>query len=86
MSEEQEDSVRPSDTHPSKYPSTDRAAVLPSAGKSPDLPFEEAIAAFDRASLRADVEAAERERLEVVTRFPLDSWPDMPLERYALGT
>ncbi len=71
--------------HPSKYPSGVRETA-PSAGKAPQEPFEEAIQAYDRSPLRAKVEAAERERLEILSRFPLADWPTMPLERYALGT
>jgi 5-methylcytosine-specific restriction protein B len=73
-------------THPTKYPSVDRAAILPGLARQPDLSFDEAIAAFDRGSIRADVDAAERERLEIVRRFPIDEWSILPLERYALGT
>jgi 5-methylcytosine-specific restriction protein B len=44
-----------------------------------------AAAEFDRASL-ADVEsAAEDERKQVLSQFPLDEWAELPLERYALG-
>jgi 5-methylcytosine-specific restriction protein B len=71
--------------HPTKYPNTDRMAILPSAGKTPDVPLEVAAAEADREQLRITSEAAERERLEIVSRFPLDAWPTLPLERYALG-
>ena len=73
-------------THPTKYPSADRATILPGASREPDQSFDEAIRAFDRATLRENVELAERERLAIVERFPLADWPTMPLERYALGT
>ncbi|MEU5901832.1 MULTISPECIES: AAA family ATPase [unclassified Streptomyces] len=44
-----------------------------------------AAAAFDRSAV-ADVEsAAEDERKQVLSHFPLDEWPELPLERYALG-
>ncbi len=72
--------------HPTKYPSTDRAAFLPSAGKAPHQGLEDAFRSFDRSSRRATAAAAEKERLEVVSRFPLADWATMPLERYALGT
>ncbi|HEY9285131.1 MAG TPA: AAA family ATPase [Pyrinomonadaceae bacterium] len=45
----------------------------------------EALAAYDREKHRAAVEEAEGLRKEVWELFPLDSWPEMPLERYALG-
>lgn len=71
--------------HPTKSPSTERAAVLPTGAKYPDVPLEAAIAGADRAQLRATREAAERERVEIVRRFPLDAWPTLPLDRYSLG-
>jgi len=72
-------------SHPTKYPSADRATVLPGADRAPDLPFAQAIASFDRRQLAAGVEAAHREREEIVRRFPLADWPTLPLDRYALG-
>jgi hypothetical protein len=71
--------------HPTKYPSGDRAALLPTAGQEPGLSLEEAIRGANRATLRVEAAKAELERLEIVRRFPLDEWPSMPLERYALG-
>ncbi len=71
--------------HPTKYPSTDRMAILPSAGKQPDMALEVAAAEVDREQLRVTGDSAERERVEIVTRFPLDAWPTLPLERYSLG-
>ena len=70
---------------PTKHPGTDRAAILPSGGKQPGVPLQEAAAAADRAQLRATGDKAEQERLEIVTRFPITDWPTLPLERYALG-
>jgi hypothetical protein len=75
---------RPS-VHPSKYPGSDRAPLV-SAGKVPPMSLKEAVRSFDRAGLSATVEAANRERAEVTRRFPLEAWPTMPIERYALGT
>src|SRR3954465_7940787 len=69
-----------------KYPSSDRAAVLPGTDRVPDASFDQAVQSFDRGSLRDITEAATRERLEVVRRFPIDRWPSMSLEDYALGT
>lgn len=72
--------------HPTKYPSADRAAILPGANRTPELSFAEAVRTFDRASIRPGVEAAERERLEIIARFPIEDWPTMMVEQYALGT
>src|SRR5262249_48645024 len=51
----------------------------------PRVPLEETIATYDRAAEKEFAAAAERERKEMLDRFPLDQWPTMPLERYALG-
>src|SRR6266566_3001789 len=40
---------------------------------------------FDRVSLAGDLQKGEEERKQVIERFPLEEWPRMPLERYALG-
>lgn len=48
--------------------------------------FAEALGAWDREAIRPRIEAWERERAETVLRFPLEGWPTLPLERYALGT
>ena len=50
-----------------------------------EIQIEKAVASYDRATDKEFVAAAELERKEVVERFPLDQWPTMPLERYALG-
>ena len=71
-------------SHPTTYPSIDRS-TLPMSGKQPDATLEEAAAVADVAQLRARGDSAERERLEIITGFPLDDWATMPLERYALG-
>jgi 5-methylcytosine-specific restriction protein B len=47
--------------------------------------FDAALAAYDREKYRSEVEEAESLRSQVWQLFPLDGWPDMPLERYALG-
>ena len=44
-----------------------------------------AIAAFDRTAVTAQVAEAADLRKHVVDLFPLDEWPTLPLERYALG-
>lgn len=46
---------------------------------------ETALAAYDREKHRAEVEEAESLRKQVWGLFSLSGWPDMPLERYALG-
>jgi 5-methylcytosine-specific restriction protein B len=51
----------------------------------PKVPLEEALASWDRARVRQLLDAAERERQEVVSRFPIGDWPTLPLDRYALG-
>jgi 5-methylcytosine-specific restriction protein B len=45
----------------------------------------QALANYDRARDQDFIQGAERERHELLQRFPLDAWPTMPLERYALG-
>lgn len=47
--------------------------------------LDEAIKAYNRDSDRQAVDLAEQERQEVVQRFPLDQWPNLPLTKYALG-
>ncbi|MET3984352.1 AAA family ATPase [Streptomyces sp. PvR034] len=45
-----------------------------------------AAARFDRSSWASAVEDARHARRRVVDQFPLESWPAMSLEEYALGT
>ncbi|MEU6036038.1 AAA family ATPase [Actinomadura sp. NPDC047616] len=45
-----------------------------------------ALAEFDREACAERVAEAEAQIAQVVREFPLESWPSMPLERYALGT
>lgn len=45
----------------------------------------EAMEGFDRDRARSFHDEAEHQRSLVIERFPLGEWPDMPLERYALG-
>src|SRR5688500_3604483 len=49
------------------------------------LSINEALTSYNRTSEADAVQSAEQERQEVVARFPIDAWPTMPLERYALG-
>lgn len=50
-----------------------------------NISFEEAIAAFDRDGVRASVESAEAKRQAIIERFPLEAWPQLSLDQYALG-
>ena len=47
--------------------------------------LDAALASYDRASAHEHIALGEHERKEVTDRFPIDQWPTMPLERYALG-
>jgi 5-methylcytosine-specific restriction enzyme B len=47
--------------------------------------LEDALEAFDRDAARLAAERAEALRQSIVARFPIDQWPTLPLERYALG-
>ena len=47
--------------------------------------LDEALSEFDRASVQAQLDEAEASRAEGLRYFPLDRWPDMALEDYALG-
>ncbi len=56
-----------------------------SANNKQAVDIEVALQKFDRVRLAEDLQKAEEERTQVVARFPLEDWPTMPLERYALG-
>lgn len=47
--------------------------------------IREALRRYDPAESRDHLEAAERERAQILARFPPDNWPEMSLESYALG-
>jgi 5-methylcytosine-specific restriction protein B len=47
--------------------------------------LDDALATYDRQSNLEKVNKAEEKRLKVFEHFPLEGWPTMPLERYALG-
>ena len=49
------------------------------------MTLQEAVGQFDRASYQEEIKVAGGQRQEVVERFPLDGWANMPLARYALG-
>jgi len=53
---------------------------------STPMTLEEALASWSREGDAKGVKAAEAERADVLARFPRESWPNMPVERYALGT
>jgi 5-methylcytosine-specific restriction enzyme B len=52
---------------------------------SPIATLREALAKSNRHVLRRKVERAEQDRRTVLELFPLESWPALPLERYAQG-
>ncbi|MGI8333692.1 McrB family protein [Actinomadura scrupuli] len=60
--------------------------VAVGAMRSPQRPLSAALADFDRGSCAKRILEARQELAQVLQDFPLDSWADMPLERYALGT
>lgn len=47
--------------------------------------LQEAAEGWDRNAQAAKLEAANEQRERIVEAFPADAWPDLPLERYALG-
>jgi 5-methylcytosine-specific restriction protein B len=51
----------------------------------PKIPIEQALKEWDRDAIQKYLDAAEREREDVLKRFPLEAWADLPLDRYALG-
>ena len=50
-----------------------------------DLTLSDAIAQFDRSPTSPAAEGYRSQRAEILKRFPLDQWPEMRLEDYALG-
>ena len=50
-----------------------------------NVTLSEAIAQFDRSSTNRFAEGYRSQRAEILKRFPLDKWPEMRLEDYALG-
>lgn len=51
----------------------------------PRVTLEAAVASYDRATDKEFFDAGELERSEILSRFPLEGWPAMPLERFAIG-
>ncbi len=47
--------------------------------------IQDALKAYPRDSAKESLQKMEQQRQEFLERFPLESWPTMPLERYALG-
>ena len=47
--------------------------------------FEDAIAIFDRDTLKKTLAQADADRAEFLRRFPRDHWPELRLEDYVLG-
>ena len=50
-----------------------------------NLTLSEAIAQFDRSPTNPIAEGYQSQRAEILKRFPVDKWPEMRLEDYALG-
>ncbi len=50
------------------------------------LPLDEALAKWDRGQDEQFQDQANQQRSHVLEVFPIAGWPDLPLERYALGT
>ncbi|OGF63749.1 MAG: hypothetical protein A2Y62_09350 [Candidatus Fischerbacteria bacterium RBG_13_37_8] len=47
--------------------------------------LKEMLSNFDREEAKKNYEESEKERMEVIRLFPLDQWPQLELEKYALG-
>ena len=47
--------------------------------------IQEAIPQFDRKIIESHIQNGEKERQEILKRFPISDWPSLPLEKYALG-
>ena len=52
---------------------------------SVEVSIAEALSSWDRDSSMPAVSEADSLRTEFLERFPINDWPDLPLERYALG-
>lgn len=50
------------------------------------LPLEEAVRHWDRDLDAGLIALASQQRARVLELFPIDTWPNLPLDRYALGT
>jgi 5-methylcytosine-specific restriction protein B len=59
--------------------------VSPVVGIDAPGDLEDALEAFDRDAARLAADNAEALRKSIVSRFPIEQWPTLPLERYALG-
>ncbi|TMD58980.1 MAG: hypothetical protein E6I91_21130, partial [Chloroflexi bacterium] len=64
---------------------TELDKVSTSTGNKQILDGAAALQKLNRTSLIEDIQMAEEERNQVIARFPLEDWPALPLERYALG-
>src|SRR5204863_4282642 len=47
--------------------------------------LEQSLAEYDPDAQEASIVKAEEQRAQFLALFPKDSWPDMTLDRYALG-
>src|SRR4051794_19175250 len=52
----------------------------------PKMPLQEAIEKWDGVSGWGATGSPDEERARVLELFPLEAWPNMPVDRYALGT
>ncbi len=62
-----------------------RAALRHSGVVADGIDLGVVAAAFDRGRLAGELAEAGRQRESVLAAFPLEGWPVLPLERYALG-
>ncbi|MGW2304683.1 McrB family protein [Streptomyces sp. NPDC001809] len=62
-----------------------RPVAADHADALPYWPLDQALDAFDVERHQEALEAADRRAEEIRRAFPLESWPTLPLERYALG-
>jgi len=46
--------------------------------------IQEAIPQFDRKNIESHIQNGERERQEILKRFPISDWPSLPLENMRL--
>ena len=53
---------------------------------APELALEEAVDSWKRESTEERLRRADEQRNQVLDLFPLDQWPTLPVDRYALGT
>src|SRR6266851_3087682 len=52
---------------------------------SVEVPIEQALSRWVRAEAADFLKVAEEQRAAILSLFPLEGWPTLPLERYAVG-